>query len=143
MDTPSQGSYNGNNSRGQQQLHRPFHPYKNRRNNFQPNNHYGNIRFNGTGVGANEMNPTSFVPQGFSSPIVRHGGAGGEYFHNHRNNRNGGNGNYRNDGLRNRKMFTPFKVGSLGGRAYFVLIEIIEFLYLYVYTETKRRRVRR
>lgn len=112
MNTPSQDSYNRNDGRGQQQPHRPYHPYKNRRNNFQQNNNFRNNRFNGAGDGSNEMNPTSFVPQGFSSPIVRNGG-GGEYFHNHRNNRNGGHGNYRNEAFRNRKNFTPFKVGRL------------------------------
>lgn len=113
MDTPSQDSYNRNNGKGQQQQqHRPFHPYKNRRNNnFQPNNYHRNNRFNGPGDGNSEINPNNFVPQGFSSPIVR--GGGGENFHNYRNNRNGGNGNFRNDGFRNRKNFTPFKVSGL------------------------------
>lgn len=109
MDTPSQDSFNRNNGRGPHQPHRPFHPYKNRRNNnFQQNNHYRNNRFNGPADG-----PNNFAPQGFSSPIVRNGGGGGEYFHNYRNNRNGGTANYRNDGFRNRKNFTPFKVRRL------------------------------
>lgn len=130
MNTPSQDACNRNNGRGPPQQYRPFHPYKNRRNNnFKQNNNFRNNRFNGPGDGTNEMNPNNFSPQGFSSPIVRNaGGGGGEHFNNYRNNRNGGNGNYRNDGYKNRKNFTPFKVGSLANRDFNLVLIVFHIL---------------